>query len=1360
MDKYHNNGAILDIEDQDILNIFYHKIVQTENGRDESTLDVLDFQEHLLSRFPLYGLQSAFKKFQTKEDIAPHEEKAVIEFANKFTTCTLNADTIRMRFDEDEMKEKAEQIIKIVSEVHGHHHTSSCYKYSPTCRWNFPHFPMWETLLAKPMQKSGEEAEKLQASYKKILKDVKEKMVDEAIINTIMEKIPNKDKNGKAETREEYKKNRKNRIKMLLYLAGYKNEDDLNLYKDALTYSSNKGYSVILERDVNEMYINSYNPEWVIAWNGNTDLQPCFDYFAVITYITEYFTKDDTGLIVKLTEMLKKVECTTLKEKMTALMNEFISARQMGEAEALYKILPNLRLKDSNVTTKFVPTNRKEQRSKFLMRVDEKDPCYGKIKKRIENREGWFVEKYDLVDKYVRRDKKCKEIDGLRPGQYWKMYEPTWKKKKTGNKNKLSLSKEKQNEVNSDTGISENEMDDTIAMDKDNKFNYIMDETGESKIPLPEYIAIEDPLPGEPPFMKKRSFPAVLRFHKFKASVEPEDYYFAEALLYTAFRSEEELENRVAEAAKDGYITLSNEIHVVKAQIMEHLESTEEARFMVEEALNKNDEVGADLNPAGEQDNEDCELEEMLLHPDYQHLDPSEYLMADKNPTVEKSYRPIKIDDIEKLKESTRKLDYFQRKIVERGISYARDVVKSRNPKNPPPVGAKVIGHGGAGCGKSTVINILKQWVHLILQQPGDDPDCPYIIVAAPTGTAAANIRGQTMHSSFGFNFGNEHLSLSDKVRDKKRNLLQNLKMVIIDEISMVKSDQQFQLDMRLREVTQATQQIFGNVAIFYFGDIMQLKPCRGRYIFQSPVCQDYHLAHSLGQHWESFEVVILEENHRQEGDHDYADMLNRIRIGQQTEADYKRLEERVRPQNHTDLDGAMFISCKNKNVELLNLKRLNEIHEEIVTFEAVNMHSTIRNFKPPLGNKGNVKDTPFLQTLTLKLGSRVMLTYNIDTIDCLTNGTRGQIVGFHKNDKNVIVKVLVKFDESHQGKFKRDANPRLQAQYPGATPIERVSFQYSLAKRTTTVSNTAKVVQFPLCLCFAATSHKFQGQTVKKPNKLVADLRTVFQAAQTYTILSRVENIEQVFILGSLPKEKFYADILALEELKRLEKVSVNKDPPIWEKEHTWSFKICSFNIRSLKEHITDLRSDPIVKLSDIICLSETWLKNEDIIEELKLNSYQLHLNSAGHGKGLAIYFQAEKFKHSTDIKQPNFQVTKMTSPSLDVISVYRSSGGSQSEMLDTIKTLLSPEKSTMICGDFNICLQEKKNKGFLEAFEQLGFEEMVKQATHFKGGHIDHVYFFSPHKQHCLEAMLYSPYYPTKDHDAICSTVRPIIQ
>ena len=90
------------------------------------------------------------------------------------------------------------------------------------------------------------------------------------------------------------------------------------------------------------------------------------------------------------------------------------------------------------------------------------------------------------------------------------------------------------------------------------------------------------------------------------------------------------------------------------------------------------------------------------------------------------------------------------------------------------------------------------------------------------------------MHSAFGFNFGNEHFSLSDKARDNKRKVLQNLKIVIIDEISMVRSDQLFQLDKRLREVTQKPGKMFGGVSLFVFGDIMQLRPI-GRYIFQEP---------------------------------------------------------------------------------------------------------------------------------------------------------------------------------------------------------------------------------------------------------------------------------------------------------------------------------------------------------------------------------------------------------------------------------------------------------------------------------------------------------------------------------------------
>ena len=144
----------------------------------------------------------------------------------------------------------------------------------------------------------------------------------------------------------------------------------------------------------------------------------------------------------------------------------------------------------------------------------------------------------------------------------------------------------------------------------------------------------------------------------------------------------------------------------------------------------------------------------------------------------------------------------------------------------------------------------------------------------------------------------------------------------------------------------------------------------------------------------------------------------------------------------------------------------------------------------PSIGKKGNVKDTPFLQRLELKKGSRVQLTYNIDTQDCLTNGARGEVIDFVRNNAGHIEHVMVKFDEDHVGQQKRKAHSKLKASHPGCTGIERVLFQYSLAKKSQRVSNMAKVIQFPLSLCFAATSHRFQGQTVYKPNKTVNDFR------------------------------------------------------------------------------------------------------------------------------------------------------------------------------------------------------------------------------------------------------------------------------
>ena len=89
---------------------------------------------------------------------------------------------------------------------------------------------------------------------------------------------------------------------------------------------------------------------------------------------------------------------------------------------------------------------------------------------------------------------------------------------------------------------------------------------------------------------------------------------------------------------------------------------------------------------------------------------------------------------------------------------------------------------GGAGTGKSFVINLVSQWVELLPRKEGNNPDCPHIIRTSFTGSAASAIEGQTLHSSFALNFSGASDSLDDKKRDKMRHILKNLRVVILDE--------------------------------------------------------------------------------------------------------------------------------------------------------------------------------------------------------------------------------------------------------------------------------------------------------------------------------------------------------------------------------------------------------------------------------------------------------------------------------------------------------------------------------------------------------------------------------------------------
>ena len=103
------------------------------------------------------------------------------------------------------------------------------------------------------------------------------------------------------------------------------------------------------------------------------------------------------------------------------------------------------------------------------------------------------------------------------------------------------------------------------------------------------------------------------------------------------------------------------------------------------------------------------------------------------------------------------------------------------------------------------------------------------------------------------------------------------------------------------------------------------------------------------------------------------------------------------------------------------------------------------------------------------------------------------------------------------------------------------MEFRYSLSIKKSNTTVNATVLQFPLKLAFSATAHKVQGQTIKKPNFLVADLRKVREAAQAYVIVSRVQMLDQLFLVGDACIEKFYASPSALQEINRMNQIAVN---------------------------------------------------------------------------------------------------------------------------------------------------------------------------------------------------------------------------
>ena len=884
----------------------------------------------------------------------------------------------------------------------------------------------------------------------------------------------------------------------------------------------NSNYSgavtIFLKRTAEEAYINNYNPIILRAWQANMDIQYVTNINAVVNYILCYVTKPEKDIGELLKSTLKEMpENCTPRERLKRVGNVLMNARELSAQEAAYRAV-GLPLRTMSRTVVYVDGNKPHQRTRILKSAAD-------LKKLDSDSTDIF--RTGLVERYAARPN-C--IEDMCLAEFASLY------KSAG------------------SGKSTTSVEDNCSQDSE--------ESGIDEPLLQHQVRPKSfELKGKAGIMIKRHRPAVIRTHHFHRKEETEKHCYAMLKLYLPWRDE-------LVDLMDGF--QSAELHftavadTIKEQIQQYQHFAKDIEECIE-SMKKNDAdaeqqrlamAGEMFAPQAEQENDndvEPDPEYFILNPDgiqqVPDIDISGDLPGNHVDIGEFVHENISEQQLQELIKS---LNADQRQFYDIVYNHCKELAQD---KHPPPL--HLFCTGGAGVGKSHVIKTIRHTIQHLLHT--DCPDDTVVLVTAPTGTAAHNINGDTIHHALSLPVQKgtffEYKPLSHEKKQKLANRLCHVKYLIIDEVSMIGYSTLQYVHQRLAEIFDCTdpETYFGGISILLFGDLFQLPPVMAKMIFEdinNISCVGVHLWRDL------FRVLELHEIMRQKDDLSFAQLLNRVRLGHQTDADITLLSSRTTYPNVADYPHeALHIFATNKECDRHNSMMMERTkgdshvykivaEDDFTTTEDRRLYPDrdARQKRLEQLTPSDTSSTGGLPKMTeLCLGCRIMLRKNINVTDGLVNGAQGTVVGFSMaGDKThpescSIRAVFVAFDGKHVGVQTAKKSSYKLPNDDTAVPIERHTSHFFGKNRKTEITRQ----QFPLVLCWGATIHRVQGLTI---DKAVVSLRSVdkrnraraMQYGQAYVALSRVRSLAGLYIL-QFDKSSIRASPAVNAEMQRL---------------------------------------------------------------------------------------------------------------------------------------------------------------------------------------------------------------------------------